>query len=328
MWFSPSLILMLISIMSSVFLILSSPSLFISWLGLELNTLAFLPLMLVKKTSMSSEGSVKYFLSQTLASILIIISIVMFFLDLNNVGNSLLLVGLSIKLGAAPFHSWILSVAETLNWPVLFILLTVQKINPLFMLWNFSSYWGNVFDVIIIMSLVVGSLMGLIQTSTRLLMTFSSISHMGWLLISVSFDLWMGVLYFFIYMVVLLPVIMIFNIFNISYINEFFLMNFSLSKQILLFLSILSLGGLPPFLGFLPKWLILQVVVSMGWYFFSLIMILASLFTLFFYLRMTFTAFILGGSSLFETKIFYSLGNLNLFMLSLSILGLPLFLFV
>ena len=319
---------MFVRIISRVFLILSSPSLFISWLGLELNTLAFLPIMLVKKTSMSREGSIKYFLTQTLASILIIIRIAIFFLDFNNVGSSLLLVGLSIKLGAAPFHSWILRVAETLNWPVLFILLTIQKINPLFILWNFSSYWGNVFNAIIIMSLVVGSLIGLIQTRTRLLMTFSSISHMGWILISVSFDLWIGVLYFFIYIVVLFPVIIIFNIFNISYINEFFLINFSLSKQMLLFLSILSLGGLPPFLGFLPKWLILQVTVRIGWYFFRLIIILASLFTLFFYLRITFTAFILGGSSLFETKIFYSLGNLNLFILSSSILGLPLFLFV
>nr|YP_009684882.1 NADH dehydrogenase subunit 2 [Daphnia similis]AYE40147.1 NADH dehydrogenase subunit 2 [Daphnia similis] len=328
MWLSPFLILMLVSIFSSIFLVISSPSLLISWVGLELNTLVFLPIILNKKLNTTSEASIKYFLTQTMASILIILSAFSFFLNLMVLGNLIMMLGLAIKLGAAPFHSWLLSVAENLTWVCLFILLTIQKINPLLILWEFIEYNLGVFDVLIILSLSVGSMMGLIQTSTRLLLTFSSINHLGWLLISLSFDLWLGSMYFLIYMIVLLPLILIFNTFNISYINESIMMNFNSSKQIFMYLSILSLGGLPPFLGFLPKWLILQSTMSGGWYFFSFIMILTSLFTLFYYLRLTFSAFIMGGMNLFSSNNSYSLGDLNLIMFCVSILGLPLFLFI
>lgn len=315
-------------IFSSIFLVMSSPSFLISWVGLELNTLVFLPIMLNKKLRIISEASVKYFLTQTLASILIILRAFFFFFDFMILGNLILLCGLAIKLGAAPFHSWILSVAETLRWLCLFILLTVQKINPLLILWGFIEYDLGLIDTLIILSLCVGGLLGLVQTRTRLLITFSSINNLGWLLVSLSFDLWLGVLYFFIYIVVLLPVILIFDTFNISHINEFVLVNFNSSKQIFIFLSILSLGGLPPFLGFLPKWLILQNTIRVGWYFFRFFMILARLFTLFFYLRIIFSSFIINRTNLLFLNFTYSLNNLITFTLSLSIFGLFLFLFI
>lgn len=319
---------MFISILISIFLVVSSPSLLVSWVGLELNTIAFLPLMLIQKSKLSREGSIKYFLTQTLASILVFLGGVCFFGGLAFLGDILVLVGLSIKLGAAPFHRWILSVAEGVGWGVLFILLTLQKVNPLAIMWGFGVESHGVLEGVIIISLVLGASMGLVQTSTRLLITFSSINHLGWLLTTLMFDIWLGVCYFIIYLVTLFPVVYIMYTFNISHINELFLLNFPLGGQLILFLCLLSLAGLPPFLGFLPKWLVLQWVLGGGLVGVSLIIILARLFTLFFYLRVGFSAFIIGGRAGAPVigPLTISVGGVLSLVTSLA--GLPVFIFV
>lgn len=81
-------------------------------MGLELNTIVFIPLILTEKTKMAREASIRYFLTQTLASVLIVVGGVSFFLNLYDLGNVIILIGLATKLGGAPFHRWILSIAE------------------------------------------------------------------------------------------------------------------------------------------------------------------------------------------------------------------------
>nr|ALQ78662.1 NADH dehydrogenase subunit 2 [Daphnia pulex] len=281
MWLSPALFLMLISILTSVCLVVSSPSLFISWVGLELNTLAFMPFLLSKKSKLASEASIKYFLTQTLASILIL------------VGG----LGLSIKLGAAPFHSWVLSVAEASGWLSIFTLLTIQKVNPLLILWMFCPLSMEFFYGVVLSSLVVGGLTGLTQTSIRSMLTFSSINHVGWLMTAISFGLGVGVYYFLIYLATLLCSIIIFHMFNVSHVNQLSLLNFKPSNQLLMFFALLSLGGLPPFLGFLPKWMVLQLTISYSMLLVAGVMVSMSLLVLFFYLRLMFSSFIMGGLS-------------------------------
>jgi NADH:ubiquinone oxidoreductase subunit 2 (subunit N) len=99
-------------------------------------------------------------------------------------------------------------------------------------------------------------------------------------------------------------------------------------KQTILFLSFLSLGGLPPFLGFLPKWVVLNSVLGGGLYVISLLIIVTSLFILFYYLRMAFSAFILGGIKTLSVTGIGLTSGLALRLLSLSLGGLPLFLYV
>lgn len=328
MWLSPPLILIFLRILTSVLLVLSSPSLLVSWVGLELNTIAFLPLIVIEKSKISREASIKYFLTQTLASVLIIAGGVSLFLNIVYLSRVLVVIGLCIKLGAAPFHSWVLSVAECVGWGALYVLLTVQKINPLIIIWAFSEDFSAPLACTTMLSLLVGGIMGLTQTSARMLITFSSINHVGWLLAGFSLSMWVGVCYFSIYLITLFPVISILNTFNISYINEFFLLNMPAPKQTILFLSFLSLGGLPPFLGFLPKWVVLNSVLGGGLYVISLLIIVTSLFILFYYLRMAFSAFILGGIKTLSVTGIGLTSGLALRLLSLSLGGLPLFLYV
>lgn len=277
-------------------MVFSSPSLFVAWIGLELNTLAFLPILLVKKIKLTRESSVKYFLTQTLASVIIIVGGLLVLALRENSGGLFILLGLSIKLGAAPFHRWVISVAETLPWISLFILLTIQKINPLLMIWGFGQMNSRVYFILSISSLVIGAIIGLTQTRIRALITFSSINHVGWLLISLSHNLLLGVFYFFTYIIILLVPVIIFYIVNISHINQLPFIFIKSNARFILFFSLLSLGGLPPFLGFFPKWAVLQICIESGFFITRVLIIILSLFTLFFYLRLIFSSFIFGGT--------------------------------
>ena len=297
MWLSPALFLILIRILTRVCLVVSSPSLFISWVGLELNTLAFIPFLLSKKSKLAREASIKYFLTQTLASILILVGGLVFLSPLEDLRTLVLLLGLRIKLGAAPFHRWVLSVAEARGWLSIFTLLTIQKVNPLLILWIFCPLRIEFFYGVVLSSLVVGGLTGLTQTRIRSILTFSSINHVGWLMIAISFGLGVGVYYFLIYLATLLCSIIIFHIFNVSHVNQLSLLNFKPSNQLLIFFALLSLGGLPPFLGFLPKWIVLQLTISYSILLVAGVMVSMSLLVLFFYLRLIFSSFIIGGLS-------------------------------
>lgn len=321
--------LFIIRIFLSVFLVLSSSSLFICWLGLELNTLAFLPLLVILKNKLSSEAAIKYFLTQTLASILFILALLGNLLSFQSLFYLIcLVVGMRIKLGGAPFHSWLLSVARSCRWSILILLLTVQKINPLIVLWVSDILGRNLVYLVIVSSAVVGGFIGLIQTDPRLILTFSSINHVRWLLLSLIFRLWVGVIYFLSYFLILFSTTLIFDKLNFTHLNQLTLSNFSRTASIILFSSLLSLGGLPPFLGFLPKWVVLKSLIIREFYLVSLLLIIISLFTLYYYLRLTFSAFILRKRTVFFSKSIFQSDFLFTRLLGISFLGLPLILLI
>ena len=242
--------------------------------------------------------TIKYFLTQAFASVLFLLSFVVSpFSDvLAYVSTLLFLVALLIKLGAAPFHAWVPSIVESLSWRVLFILLTFQKVNPLFILlnWNFFSFFRlKLVFLAIFASVLVGRVFGLSQVRLRLLLTFSSINHMGWILSAFILGFKLIVFYFLAYMLLLGAVVFFFSKSNLYHVNQISSSSFSVGNSSLIFFNLLSLGGLPPFFGFLPKWCVLQSTVELGFYFLSLSLILSRLIVLYFYLRLTFSAFIL-----------------------------------
>jgi NADH-ubiquinone oxidoreductase chain 2 len=168
----------------------------------------------------------------------------------------------------------------------------------LLILWIFCHLRMPFFYVVVLSSLIIGGLAGLTQTRVRSILTFSSINHVGWLMTALRFSLRVGAYYFLIYLTTLLCSILIFHIFNVSHINQLPLLSFKPSNQMLLFFALLSLGGLPPFLGFLPKWIILQLTVSYSLLLVGGVIISISLVVLFFYLRLIFSAFMIGGVNL------------------------------
>lgn len=302
-----------LTIILGTLITISSTSWFSIWIGLEINLLSFIPLIKDNKNLFSSEASLKYFLTQALASSIFLFSILLFYLFNNfNINNNLneyfsLLTSstILIKIGRAPFHFWFPSVTEGLNWNSIILLITWQKIAPLVIF----SYCINFYYLIIIVffAIIFGRLGGLNQTSLRKLVAFSSINHLGWIIISIINNETLWIIYFLFYCFLSFNLIFIFNNLKILNINQtFYLKNFNLILKLSIFIVLLSLGGLPPFLGFFPKWLIIETLTSQKIMLILTFILFFTLITLFFYLRISYNVLLIGHNEInWNFKIFF-----------------------
>nr|YP_010952709.1 NADH dehydrogenase subunit 2 [Trapezia cymodoce]WMQ53129.1 NADH dehydrogenase subunit 2 [Trapezia cymodoce] len=276
--------LFLFTLLLGSLLTISSSSWFGMWVGLELNLLSFIPLILTKNNPLYSETALKYFLIQALGSTFIIMSSCLY-LSFSFIISPLIIMALLLKLGAAPFHFWFPHIMEGLSWPQAYILLSIQKLAPMYMLSHFYSYsFMIMFSAIL--SALVGALGGLNVLSLRKIMAFSSINHMSWMLIAIFISDFMWFTYFIFYILISLSIIVFFNSFHSYYFSD--LLNLSYSNSyftLLLPLNLLSLGGLPPFTGFIPKWFMIQSMLMNEMLFPLMFLILSALITLFYYLR-------------------------------------------
>uniref|UniRef100_A0AAU7BA00 NADH-ubiquinone oxidoreductase chain 2 n=1 Tax=Micropathus cavernicola TaxID=3073456 RepID=A0AAU7BA00_9ORTH len=331
---NPSQILFLFTLTSGTFLSISANSWLGAWMGLEINLLSFIPLMSNSNNLLTTEVSLKYFLIQALASTFFLFLITMMHLSFDTTNFSihklfpiLISFTLMLKMGAAPFHFWFPGVMEGLNWFNCFILLTWQKIAPL-MLLSYLIKMSLIIPFIILSSVMIGSIGGLNQTSLKKIMAYSSINHIGWMIAAMitGENLWM--IYFSIYSFLTITLTFMFNSFKIFHINQSFsTFNNTNSIKFLLFLNLLSLGGLPPFIGFLPKWMIIQSMVELNHTFTISIMVIMTLITLFYYLRLSFSAFLLSYTEFkwITISIYMNLSFiLSLILSTISILGLML----
>nr|YP_009349961.1 NADH dehydrogenase subunit 2 [Phyllomimus sinicus]AQM40135.1 NADH dehydrogenase subunit 2 [Phyllomimus sinicus] len=324
MLLNPSKQLFLFTLVWGTLISISSNSWLGAWIGLEINLLSFIPIIMNSKNPMSTEAALKYFLIQAFASSILLFSFTLTQLTNNtdiiyqtNMFMLLMQSSLLLKMGTAPFHFWFPGTMEGLSWLNCIILMTWQKIAPL-MLVSYLIKLNMFTYMIIVMSIIVGSIGGLNQTSLRKLMAYSSINHLGWMLSAMiaSENLWMT--YFIIYSIMSSSVSIIFNSFQISYFSQnlLFLNNHPFIK-FSLFILLLSLGGLPPFLGFLPKWLVIQNLTQLSQISLITIMVLMTLITLFYYMRLTFSAFLLHSANL-KWNLLTPLNNMNMSILSIA----------
>nr|QBF00374.1 NADH dehydrogenase subunit 2 [Stegana sp. 2117 JL-2019] len=315
MFNNSSKILFVIIMMSGSLISITSNSWLSAWMGLEINLLSFIPLMSDNNNLMSTEASLKYFLIQALASSVLLFSVIMMMLknsmsfEMNSLySSSIIMSSLLLKSGAAPFHFWFPNIMDNLSWMNCLLLMTWQKIAPLILISYLQIELILYFSII--MSVIIGSLGGLNQTSLRKLMAFSSINHLGWMLISLKINLSIWLIYFLSYTFLSFTLIYLFNNFKIFHFNQMFSLFFNQKPlKFILMINFLSLGGLPPFLGFLPKWLLIQYLSFNNQYFLLIILVMTTLITLFFYLRICFSAFLLNYSE--NNWITYS--NMNFF---------------
>nr|YP_009433283.1 NADH dehydrogenase subunit 2 [Cnizocoris sinensis]AGO28052.1 NADH dehydrogenase subunit 2 [Cnizocoris sinensis] len=286
-----SKLLFFMMLIISTLMIVSSDNLLGMWMGLEINMISFIPILSKNKNVMASESCMIYFLTQSMGSILLISMILINSLIMvspslvNELIKIIMIMSLMVKLGAPPFHFWFPSILEKMSWNESFILMTWQKIGPLVILSHIINK-EYILATIVVMAVTVGAISGLNQTSIQKIMAYSSISHLGWMIMCMKFNnqLWMW--YLLIYSSIILIMTIMFNYFSANYINQLNLTNFSFLEKLLLTSSFLSLGGLPPFIGFLPKWMVIQNMILANSMTILMIMIMSTLITLFFYLRM------------------------------------------
>nr|YP_009351664.1 NADH dehydrogenase subunit 2 [Globitermes sulphureus]AQP30340.1 NADH dehydrogenase subunit 2 [Globitermes sulphureus] len=293
-------ILLLTTLVGGVLVSVSSNSWFGAWMGLEINLMSFIPLMSNVKNMYNTEASLKYFIVQVLASATLLFMVVMktltedlFTFDSNPYTPMIICTPLLLKSGAAPFHWWFPGVMEGLSWENCALLMTVQKAAPLMLMSYLIEI--NIFTLsIIMMSTIVGSIGGLNQTSMRKILTYSSINHTGWMLIALttSENLWM--VYFAIYSTLALTVVSAIKLSGVSFINQTMMTNKEATlMKFMMFTSLLSLGGLPPFLGFLPKWIVIQAMIMNNMAPLATIVVVTSLITLYYYLKISYSSFLI-----------------------------------
>nr|YP_009727420.1 NADH dehydrogenase subunit 2 [Diamesus osculans]QIA46734.1 NADH dehydrogenase subunit 2 [Diamesus osculans] len=269
------------------------------WMGLEINLLSIIPLMNNNKNALSVEASLKYFITQAIASTLILFSVIMMSQSFdiiwtessyNLIFNSALLT----KMGSAPFHFWFPEVMEGLDWFNCLILLTWQKIAPMVLI-TYNLNMPTFFSVVIILSMLVSGIMGLNQISLRKILAFSSINHIAWMLASMFNTETTWTLYFLMYSIITLNIIVIFKMFNIFYVKQIFMpLKKNIFIKIFFVMNFLSLGGLPPFLGFFPKWITIQGLVEKNFILLAFLMVILTLLTLFYYMRLIFSTLMIN----------------------------------
>nr|YP_010318863.1 NADH dehydrogenase subunit 2 [Pipa myersi]UMB51107.1 NADH dehydrogenase subunit 2 [Pipa myersi] len=318
---------------------LSSHHWLLAWTGLEINTLAIIPLMTQQHHPRSVEASIKYFLTQAAASALILFSSVNNAWDTgewsilnmsNQLSISTLTIALCMKLGLAPFHFWLPEVLQGLNLTTGLILSTWQKIAPMsLLLLTQNSFKPEILLTIGLLSALVGGWGGLNQTHLRKVLAFSSIAHLGWMVAILTMAPKLTLLNFIIYLIMTSTLFLALKQTSSTKIKT---LSTSWQKSPIIssltVLTLLSLGGLPPLSGFMPKWLIIQELTKQDINMVATMMALSALLSLYFYLRLSYSASLTTHPSMNNTKINFNQMSkqpslLLAMMFSLSILLLP-----
>nr|AAZ04137.1 NADH dehydrogenase subunit 2 [Oxya chinensis] len=294
-------LLFLSTLLMGTILSISSNSWFGIWMGLEINLLSFIPMLTNNKNSMINESPIKYFIIQAMASTMLLFSIILIQLKYMSwekeiIPSMLISSSLLLKIGAAPFHFWFPEVMGTSEWLNCFMLMTWQKIAPMMIL-SYCIQLTNFIFIIVILSIIIGAMGGLNQTSLRHLLAYSSISHLGWMISAMisSENIWE--IYFIIYSLMSLILVFMFKQAKLFFLNQIYTAsNMKTEIKFMMFLSLLSIGGLPPFIGFLPKWMVMQSLMEMNMTSLMVIMVMLTMVTLYYYLRISFSALIMSYS--------------------------------
>nr|ABA01067.1 NADH dehydrogenase subunit 2 [Chloroceryle inda] len=270
-----------------------------AWTGLEINTLAILPLISKSHHPRAIEAAIKYFLVQAAASAVILFSSTINawhtgqwdISQLTHPVSSLLLTtAVAMKLGLVPFHFWFPEVLQGSPMVTALLLSTMMKFPPITILFMTShSLDQNLLTLMAISSAALGGWMGLNQTQVRKILAFSSISHLGWMTIIILYSPKLTLLTFYLYTLMTSTVFLTLNTtksMKLSTTMTSWTKTPTLNATLML--TLLSLAGLPPLTGFLPKWLIIQELTKQEMTLSALIISLLSLLGLFFYLRLAY----------------------------------------
>nr|YP_010411470.1 NADH dehydrogenase subunit 2 [Eremias scripta]URN73142.1 NADH dehydrogenase subunit 2 [Eremias scripta]URN73155.1 NADH dehydrogenase subunit 2 [Eremias scripta] len=273
---------------------------FLAWIGLELNTLAILPVLAKQHHPRATEAATKYFIIQATASSIILFS------SMYNAWHTgtwditqlstppttvTLTIALTMKLGLAPMHFWLPEVMQGVTLSSALIITTWQKLPPMTLLYlTAPNLPTSVLLVLAITSTLIGGWGGLNQTQMRKIMAYSSIAHLGWMIavISLSQKLLLFTLSIYVLMTSSMFLILISSSSKTSK-DLGQLWTTSPTMTSISLVTLVSLAGLPPLIGFLPKWLILKELTTNNLTPMAAALALSSLLSLMFYMRLTYT---------------------------------------
>nr|AVP81706.1 NADH dehydrogenase subunit 2 [Hylarana nigrovittata] len=330
--------LMMFSLALGTTLTLSSHHWILAWMGLEINSLAIIPLITAKPHPRAIEAASKYFLTQATASALILFSSLINawytggwdIHTLTDLPTNAITIALMMKLGLVPVHFWMPEVIQGTPLFTGLILSTWQKMAPMAIIIQCSHLMNlNLVILLGFASILIAGWGGISQTQLRKIMAFSSIGHLGWTILVLKFNPELALYNFFLYVIMttaMFATLISINTTKMSEIATSFYKNPYLT--LITMLLLLSLAGLPPLTGFIPKILISLELVKYNAILLAAMVMLISMLSLFFYLRLSYLLFltmspnILNSLSMWRTSKNHHIIHALIDLLALMILPL------
>lgn len=265
-----------------------------------MSIISIIPILINKSNPRSTEAATKYFLTQATASIILLFSIIItilysgqwsIFYSSNPLISLALTLSLIIKLGLAPFHFWVTEVTQGTPLIPGIILLTWQKIAPLSILIQTSSTINQPLIIIsALLSTLLGGWGGLNQTQLRKILAYSSIAHIGWILVVLTYNPSATLFNLIIYIILTISLfITLYTNNNLTTLSLSHVWSTAPPTIIIILINLLSLGGLPPLTGFAPKWIIIQELIKNNNIVLPILITIIALLSLYFYIRLTYS---------------------------------------
>jgi NADH-quinone oxidoreductase subunit N len=349
----------------------SAHSFLLVYLGLELLSLSLYAMIAFNRKSIkASEAAMKYFVLGAMASGLLLYGISIFYgitgtLDLNQLADvvrlqltenpialsfalTFIVVGLSFKLGAVPFHMWLPDIYQGAPTSVTLFIGTAPKIAGFAMairllvdgLSDLQVEWSQMLLVLAVASMALGNIVAIVQTNFKRMLAYSTVSHVGFIMLGLLSGTAAGyssaMFYTLTYAItasVAFGVLLLLsregfeaeNIVDLTGLNDR-----NPWYAALLAIALFSMAGLPPTVGFYAKLSVLHAVVSIDMVWLAVVAVLLSVIGLFYYLRVVKAMYfdpseqerVLSIKDSLDVKILLSLNGLSLLGLGIFPSGL------
>lgn len=304
---------------------ISAHSLLTVYLGLELLSLSLYAMVAFNRDSSdASEAAMKYFVLGAIASGMLLYGMSILYgvsgsLDISHIGEfiaggsgnavtlafalSFIVVGLAFKFGAVPFHMWIPDVYHGAPTPVTLFIGTAPKLAAFAMafrlleesLGGLQADWSGMLTILVVLSLAIGNVVAIAQTNIKRMLAYSTISHVGFLLMGVvagTADGYSAAMFYAVTYAIMalgafgMIILLSRSGFEADQLDDFRGLNdrnpwFAAMMLIIMF----SMAGVPPMVGFYSKILVLKAVIEVDMVWLALVAVFFSIIGAFYYLR-------------------------------------------
>ena len=308
-----------------IMVMISANSLLILYLGLELLSLALYALVAFdRESSIAAESAMKYFVLGAIASGTLLYGVSVLYgitgtVDIGELGTyfssgetpqvaallglAFVIVGVAFKFGAVPFHMWLPDVYQGARTPVTLLISTAPKLASFALAWRvmveglggLHGSWQDMVIVLSVLSLAVGNVAAIAQTNLKRMLAYSTISHVGFILMGfiagtpqgLSAAMFYTIAYAFMAAAAFGMIILLSREgFEAENIADFKGLNarepwFALMMLMIMF----SMAGIPLFVGFYAKLVVLESVLDAGLVWLAIVGVFFAVIGAFYYLR-------------------------------------------
>jgi len=308
-----------------VMLLISANSMVMIYLGLELISLSVYALVAFDRTSgRGSEAAMKYFVLGSMASGMLLYGMSMIYGATGSLGipeiaqaiavqgsSDILLVfglvfvvvGIGFKFGLVPFHMWIPDVYEGAPVAVTLFISSVPKLAAFAMAYRFLSsglgdlhtQWQGMLEVLAILSIVLGNLAAIMQSNIKRMLAYSTISHMGFVMLGLlpgtAFGFGASMYYVIVYALMSTAAFGMVILLSSRGIEAEHLEDFKGLNQrnpfyaAIMAIVMFSMAGVPPMVGFFAKWMVIKAAIDAGLLWLAIVAVVFAVIGAFYYLR-------------------------------------------